>query len=143
MRCFSKEYCLVGSEAKRLKAQLNADKFTGICVLPPYPRTMGTEVPEYADKVTYELPEINFTKSYLDSCTTTALKCAIEHKATEIYVVGYDGYRGEVLSEKEANLFNENRTLFDDFKAATNLRLVSFVPTVYNSLSIESIYQYL
>ena len=139
----SKEYCLVGSEAKRLKAQLNADKFTGICVLPPYPRTMGTEVPEYADKVTYELPEINFTKSYLDSCTTTALKCAIEHKATEIYVVGYDGYRGEVLSEKEANLFNENRTLFDDFKAATNLRLVSFVPTVYNSLSIESIYQYL
>lgn len=139
----AKEYCLVGNEAKRMKVQLNTDTFCGICVLPPYPRTMGTEVPEYAEKVTYELPEIAFTKSYLDSCTTTALKCAIEHKATEIYVVGYDGYRGAILSEKEADLSNENRTLFDDFKAATGMKLVSLVPSVYKSLNVKSIYQYL
>lgn len=139
----AKEYCLVGNEAKRMKSMLNGDTFNGICVLPPYPRTMGTEVPEYAEKATYELPEIAFTKSYLDSCTTTALKCAIEHKATEVYIVGYDGYRGAVLSEKEADLSNENRTLFEAFKAFTGLKLVSLVPSVYKSLNVESIYQYL
>lgn len=139
----NKEYCLVGNEAKRMKAQLNAETFNGICVLPPYPRAMGTEVPEYVERATYELSEITFTKSYLDSCTTTALKCAIEHKATEVYIVGYDGYRGAILSEKEADLSNENRTLFEDFKAFTGLKLISLVPSVYKSLNVESIYQYL
>ena len=61
---------------------------------------------------TFELHEIAFTKSFLDSCTTTALKCAIEYDADDVYVVGYDGYRGAVLSDKEADLTNENRTLF-------------------------------
>ena len=139
----AKEYCLVGNEAKRMKTQLDSDTFNGICVLPPYPRTMGTEVPEFAENATFELPEIAFTKSYLDSCTATALNCAIEHKATEVFVVGYDGYRGAVLSEKEADLSNENRTLFEDFRTFTGLRLVSLVPTVYKALNVDSIYKYL
>ena len=49
-------------------------------MLPPYPRTMGTEVPEYAKSHTYELPEIAFTKQYQDSCTAVALKTTIESK---------------------------------------------------------------
>ena len=69
-----KIFCLVGNEAKRMKSLVSADEFNGICVLPPYPRTMGTEVPEYAVNQTFELHEIAFTKSFLDSCTTTALK---------------------------------------------------------------------
>lgn len=56
-----KIFCLVGNEAKRMKSLVSADEFNGICVLPPYPRTMGTEVPEYAVNQTFELHEIAFT----------------------------------------------------------------------------------
>lgn len=138
-----KVYCLVGNEAKRMSRNVKNDSFSGMCVLPPYPRTMGTEVPDYAECATYELPDIAFTKSFLDSCTAVALKVAIESKAKEIYVVGYDGYRGEVLSEKEAELSNENRTLFENFKSFTGLQPISLTPTLYKSLKVKSIYQYL
>ena len=63
--------------------------------------------------------------------------------ADDVYVVGYDGYRGAVLSDKEADLTNENRTLFDDFKAQTGKEIISLVPTLYKSLKVISIYQYL
>lgn len=135
-----KIYCLVGNESKRMKQKISADEFDGICVLPPYPRTMGTEVPCYAENHTFELPEIAFTKNYLDSCTTTALKVAIEMKSSTIYFAGYDGYRGSVLSEKEAILTIENRTLFDDFKRHTGKELISLTPTLYQALTVKSIY---
>lgn len=138
-----KVYCLVGNEAKRMMQTVPEDDFTGICVLPPYPRTMGTEVPEYAIQDTFELPSIAFTDSFKDSCTAVALKTAIECKAKNVFVVGYDGYRGEVLSEKEANLSIENRTLLEDFKAFTGIQPVSLTPTLYKSLDVKSIYQYL
>lgn len=138
-----KTYCLVGNEAKRMKQNLIKESFSGICVLPPYPRTMGTEVPDYACTCTFELPNVTFTKSFVDSCTTVTLEIAIKSNAKEVYLVGYDGYRGEVLSEKEAELSFENRTLFDDFKTFTGLRLLSLTPTLYKSLTVKSIYQYL
>ena len=54
-------YCLLGREAKRLKANVSAEQFKGICVLPPYPRKLGTDVHEYAENATYELAKIEFT----------------------------------------------------------------------------------
>ncbi len=65
---------------------------------------MGTEVPEYAKPHTYELPEIAFTKQYQDSCTAVALKTTIEANTEEIFLVGYDGYMGEILSDKRNGL---------------------------------------
>lgn len=138
-----KVFCLVGNEAKRMKSLVSDSEFKGICVLPPYPRTMGTEVPGYAEDKTFELHEITITESFLDSCTATALECAVEYGADDVYVVGYDGYRGAVLSEKEADLTNENRALFEDFKARTGKEIVSLVPTLYKSLKVMSIYQFL
>lgn len=138
-----KIYCLVGNECKRLVSKVSASEFSGICVLPPYPRTMGTEVSSYAKDFTFELPEIAFTKEYLDSCTTTALKVAIELKAETVNIVGYDGYRDTVLSEKEASLTAENRALFESYKQFTGKNLVSFTPSLYKSLVVKSIYQYL
>lgn len=138
-----KIYCLVGNEAKRMKQIVTKESFSGICVLPPYPRTMGTEVPDYACASTFELPNITFTKSFADSCTTVTLEIVIKSSAKEVYMVGYDGYRGEVLSEKEADLSFENRTLFDDFKSFAGLQLLSLTPTLYKSLKVESIYQHL
>lgn len=138
-----KYYCLVGNETKRLNRNIPEKDFNGVCLLAPYPRVMGTEVPAYAEKSTYELDEITFTTSYLDSCTTLALQVAIAMKAKEVCVVGYDGYKGEILSDKEMELSNENKTLFEDFKRNQNIKLCSLTPTLYKSLEVESIYKYL
>ena len=73
---------------------------------------MGTEVPKFAEESTFELPKITFTASFPDSCTTVALQTALLLGVKETYVVGYDGYKGEVLSEKEMELSNENKILF-------------------------------
>lgn len=137
-----KYYCLVGNEAKRLKNNIKKYEFNGFCVLSPYPRLMGTEVPEYAEQQTFELPKITFTSSYLDSCTTVALQTALVLGAKEINIVGYDGYKGKVLSDKEMSLSNENRILFEDFQKNAGAVIVSLTPSLYKSLYVKSIYQF-
>lgn len=140
-----KYYCLVGNESKRMMGNLKAEEYEGTCVLPPYPRMMGTEVPAYAKESTFELQEIGFANHYSDSCTTLALSLALSMKASNVYVVGYDGYKGEVLSEKEMDLSNENRFLFETFQReySDRVNLISLTPSLYKSLKVESIYQYL
>jgi 4-hydroxy 2-oxovalerate aldolase len=136
-------YCLVGSEGKRLRCAFLGKEFRGACILPPYPRKMGTDVPDFVHGMTFELPSIDFTKEYFDSCTTVALQAAADFYAQEIWLIGYDGYSGNVLSEKEAALTSENRTLFTDFKTFYHRPLVSFTPSLYKELTIRSLYQYI
>ena len=136
-------YCLLGREAKRLKANVSAEQFDGTCVLPPYPRQLGTDVPEYAEQATFELPKIEFTNEYQDSCTTLAIQTALNICKGNIYVVGYDGYPGSVLSEKEVALSNENMALLQDYEHFTGKKLKSLTPSLYPELEVESIYQYL
>jgi 4-hydroxy 2-oxovalerate aldolase len=136
-------FCLVGSEGKRLNRVVDKTAFKGICILPPYPRTMGTDVPDFVNNMTFELPSIDFTINYLDSCTTVALQTAKLLCDKEIFTVGYDGYPGSVLSEKEMALTIENRTLFSDFKENEGQSLVSLTPSLYKELNIKSLYQYI
>lgn len=136
-------FILVGNEAKRMKKNLKAENFNGTCILAPYPRKMGTEVPAYAEKSTYELKDISFTDSYRDSCTAIALQTALDLGVEEIALVGYDGYMGGVLSEKETALTNENRAIFRSFVERKGMKLYSLTPTLYHDLKVKSIYQYL
>lgn len=136
-------YCLVGKEAKRLARNVNDNEYKGMCVLPPYPRKLGTDVPEYAEKSTYELSSIGFTKGYEDSCTAVAIQTALNICEGSIYICGYDGYPGSVLSEKEVALSNENMTLFTDFEKARGKKLVSLTPTIYPEIIVESVYQFI
>lgn len=138
-----KIYCLIGNEAKRLSNKIKKEDFNAKCILAPYPRKMGTDVPSFAQDSTFELSEITFTNLYLDSCTTIALQTALYLGANSIQIIGYDGYIGEILSEKETSLTNENRTLFNDFTIKTGLSLISLTPTLYKELKLTSIYQYL
>mgnify|MGYP003242037705 FL=1 len=137
-----KYYCLVGTEGKRLSKTVGEKAFNNICVLPPYPRKMGTDVPEFAVRNTFELGKIEFTTQYPDSCTAIALQIAIDLGAKETYIVGYDGYP-EILSEKEMVLTHENKILFTDYSRFINKPLVSLTPTLYKELEIKSIYQYI
>lgn len=139
----SKYYALVGSESKRMVANVDSTNFTDIVVLPPYPRTMGTDVPEFAMQHTYELKEISFTSEYLDSCTTLAFQTAIEICKGELYIVGYDGYPGNILSEKEVTLTNENNEIFMSCIKTRGCMLKSLTPSIYRTLEVISIYQFL
>ena len=136
-------YCLVGREAKRLKNNVSADRFKGVCVLPPYPRKLGTDVPEYAEKDTFEIAAMDFAQGFEDSCTALAIQTALNLNRGSIYVIGYDGYPGSVLSEKEVTLSNETKTLFNDYEKCTGDRMVSLTPSIYPELKVVSIYQFL
>lgn len=141
LRC-AKYYCLVGREAKRLAANSRGD-FADKCVLPPYPRKLGTEVPGFAVGRTFELPAITFTSRYVDSCTTLAVETALLLNAKHIYTVGYDGYGAGVYSEKEIALTRENRAIFGDANNFRGKPIVSLTPTLYGELKVESLYGYL
>ena len=136
-------YCLVGREAKRLKNNVGAEKYRGICVLPPYPRKLGTDVPEYAEKTTFEIASIDFTNGFEDSCTALAIQTAINISEGNIYVVGYDGYPGSILSEKEVTLSNETKTLFRDYEKSTGTKMKSLTSSLYPELEVQSIYQFI
>ena len=136
-------YTLVGNEGRRLTANVGEANFNGICVLPPYPRTMGTEVPAYAQRHTVELASVDFTDQFKDSVTTIALQLAMNLTEGDIFVIGYDGYPGNVLSEKEVALTNENKTIFQAFKEARGIHIKSLTPSLYKDLEVVSIYQYI
>ncbi len=136
-------YMLVGNEGHRLTANVGADNFQGTCVLPPYPRTMGTEVPDYAEEHTVELASVDFIDEYKDSVTTIALQLAMNLTDGDIFVVGYDGYPGNVLSEKEVALTNENKTIFEAYYKSKGVQLKSLTPSLYKDLEVVSIYQFI
>ena len=136
-------YALVGSEGKRLARTMKNKKFEGTCILPPYPRKMGTEVPSFAMGKTYEVESIQFAQQCADSCTTLALQISLAMNANEIFFVGYDGYPGGGLSEKERDLSNENVEIFKDFCRKTGKKLISLTPTLYKELETKSLYQYI
>jgi 4-hydroxy 2-oxovalerate aldolase len=136
-------YCLVGNEGHRLTANVGKVKYAGTCILPPYPRTMGTEVPEYAETSTYELKEITFIDEYKDSVTTIAIQLGLNLTDGEVYLVGYDGYPGSVLSEKEVSLTHENNEIFSGYAKARGSQMKSLTPSIYRTLDIVSIYQLL
>lgn len=136
-------YCLIGREAKRLKNNVSAGQYKGVCVLPPYPRKLGTDVPDYAEKSTFELASIDFTHGFEDSCTALAIQTALNLSDGDIYVIGYDGYPGSVLSEKEVTLSNETKTLFRDYEKSTGTKMKSLTSSIYPELDVVSIYQFI
>ncbi|HLS30816.1 MAG TPA: aldolase catalytic domain-containing protein [Flavobacteriaceae bacterium] len=107
-------FCLVGNEGRRMEATLkDLSHFNGVCILPPFPRKMGTYVPEIIKDKTEELEKIWFTDKYLDAHTTLALQIALNCKPEHLYFVGYDSYKPESISQKEMELIEENQYLFE------------------------------
>ncbi len=137
-----KYYVLVGNESKRLEQSVPGFGKTEKCILPPYPRTMGTDVPKMAKEQTYELESISFIDKYQDSCTSIAVELAKELTDSEIYIVGYDGYRDAKLSDKEIKLTRENEEIFERYEALGKA-LVSLTPSLYKQLETKSIYSIL
>ena len=138
-----KYYALVGTESRRMSANVKADGFKDIVILPPYPRTMGTEVPIFAEQNTFELSSVDFVGDYKDSSTTIAFQTALCMSFGQIYCIGYDGYPGGVLSEKEVALTHENKIIFEAVSNVLGHKLQSLTPSIYKELDIVSVYQFI
>lgn len=134
-------FCLVGNEGKRLEKTFKSlAGFNGVCIMPPFPRKMGTYVPDVIRDQTFELDQINVSDQYLDAHTTLALQIADNIKASTVYVVGYDGYKDMVITEKEKNLNEENAFLFNKFSNHLDGEMFSLTPSYYSFLDVKSIY---
>lgn len=134
-------FCLVGNEGHRLEEVFDFNtRISGKCILPPYPRKMGTYVPNLLSDCSYELDAVEFTNRFEDSHTAIALQTAVKLGASRIYLTGYDGYSGEIIGKKEQELFLENEYLFEKFKKKYSLPLISITSTLYENLEPDSIY---
>jgi 4-hydroxy 2-oxovalerate aldolase len=131
-------FCLVGHEGKRLEEVFNTlESFNGKCILPPYPRKMGTYIPERVRSQSFELSKIDFTELYQDSHTALALQTAKELNAGKVFLAGYDGYSQDNISTKEQALISENEFLFSKFM---QLKEVSSLFITRYSVPIKSVY---
>ncbi|MCB2219429.1 MAG: aldolase catalytic domain-containing protein [Bacteroidetes bacterium] len=132
-------YCLVGNEGHRLEKVFNDLKtFHGECILPPFPRKMGTYIPEVLRNNSFELEKVNFTDKYKDAHTSLALQTAIDLQAEFVYLVGYDGYNKSEITSKEQALISENEYLFGRM-INYNFQFKSLLKTNY-TLIVDSIY---
>ena len=104
---------------------------------------MGTYIPAAVADKSYELAHIEFTNRLQDSHTALALQTAIELGASEINLVGYDGYQEQTISQLEKTLSDENEFLFSCFRNYSKIDLHSLTPTNYKSLPVNSVYVYL
>lgn len=133
-------FCLVGNEGLRMEEVFSGDlPLSSISVLPPSPRKMGTYIPKNLVQKACELSAIDFTPKYLDSHTTVALQTALNLGATNIYLVGYDGYDSGEVANKDHELFIENEYLFTEVQKKA-VKVTSLTATKYNSLTQDSIF---
>lgn len=134
-------FCLVGNEGHRLEEVFDfKNKISGKCILPPYPRKMGTYIPIALEDCSYELASVDFTERFEDSHTAIALQTAFELGASKIYFTGYDGYSGETIDQKEQELFLENEYLFSQFQVKYHIPLISITSSLYEGLKQDSVY---
>jgi 4-hydroxy 2-oxovalerate aldolase len=133
-------FCLVGNEGHRLEEVFQGKNIKGKCILPPYPRKMGTYIPNSLTNKAFELSEVEFTDLYKDSHTALALQSVLALKINSIFITGYDGYSGSQIGEKEQELFLENQYLFSKVKDEHKMQLLSLTPTKYSELREDSVY---
>jgi 4-hydroxy 2-oxovalerate aldolase len=137
-------FCLVGSEGHRLEEVFkDMRRFKGVCVLPPYPRKMGTYIPHSVSEKCYELSAVHFTDKLHDSHTVLALQTAILLEVKEIYFTGYDGYQSETITQLEKSLSEENESTLDQFAKNTAIPFSSLTPSNYKNLPLKSVYSFL
>ena len=137
-------FSLVADEGSRLLNTFgNMENFSSTCILPPFPRKMGTIVPEEVVNNTFELKGVDFSDILVDTHTAIALQTIIELSIEEVFVVGYDGYANNNIKNHEMDLFKENEYLFRSFVKHTSMDLKSLTPTLYKSFLQNSIYSLL
>jgi 4-hydroxy 2-oxovalerate aldolase len=133
-------FCLVGNEGHRMEEIFDGNMpVEAMCVLPPFPRKMGTYIPEKLESVAFELSKNEFTDKFVDSHTAIALQTVLDLGLIELYFIGYDGYKSGVVDEKSQELLAENQYLLQRFYNKFDGKVESLTETVYD-IALVSLY---
>jgi 4-hydroxy 2-oxovalerate aldolase len=137
-------FCIAGNEGKRIESILDEiDIKNSSFILAPLPSEIEIYVPEKAFDKTYFLKQRSISKIYGKSHTGIAVQIALEVKAEDVFVVGYDGYEEKNLSIKELESFEENTEIFYNFGENKNISLISLTQTKYEPLVQDAVFNYL
>ena len=141
LKVLEQYYCLVGSEALKLKREFNdLTSLNGKCIFPPFPRQMGTVLPNEIKEVSYELEDLSFTNKFEDSPLAIALQLGLNLSNKEIILVGFDGYESS-KDKVQFQLANENQYLIDRM-LANNVEISSATKTNYKNIAEKSLFSY-
>lgn len=136
-------YSLVGFESDKLLRQIgDFSKVTQVCVYPPFPRRMGTIIPEDIKSVSKEVSAIAFTDATSDSPMALAIQTALDLGAKQIYLVGFDGYDINI-NHNQFVIAHENQQVIDAAVSIDGVSVKTFTPTKYKNLDIISLYSLL
>ena len=136
-------YGLVGFESnKLLKKMGEVSKETQTCVFPPFPRKMGTSIPEVIKKVSKELEAITFTSLDTESPMALATQVAIDLGVEQIYYIGFDGYDLS-LNQNQFVMARENQIIIDDIIKKKGVKVEFLTPTKYKNVVVSSVYSLL
>lgn len=135
-------FCLSGNEGVRLDEIYSNDQpINALGILPPYPREMGTFIPQTLRGSCRELVNLEPLGSYPNSLTALALKIVIDSGKKNHFIIGFDGYSSRKISEKENELFLENNLIFESVQRNVNLH--SLTKTKYDYLIQDSIFKHI
>ncbi|WP_008637904.1 aldolase catalytic domain-containing protein [Bizionia argentinensis] len=133
-------YALAGFESEKLLK--NIGDFTKIdqqCVYPPFPRNMGTVIPQEIKTISCELESIDFTKASTDSLLAIGIQTAINLGVDTILLAGFDGY-DTTIDQTQFMLAQENQNILNDILKLSHINVMAITPTKYDNLETSSIY---
>ena len=134
---------LVGIEGKRLERQMKSLRSTDKVVIFKQALPMETYIPDSIRSQVFTLPhdeQIDLESIYVESPLYMSIKIAQNLRASEMYLVGYDGYDFDAQGNTY-NLMEENQSVIDYFKDRCDL--CSLLPTKYRHIQEKSLYSML
>jgi 4-hydroxy 2-oxovalerate aldolase len=136
-------YALSGFESEKLLTKItDYTKLSQTCIYPPFPRGMGTVIPDEIRSISKELEAISFTKVSSESPLTIAIQISLDLGVDRVYLVGFDGY-DSLINQTQQILSQENQDIINDLLRIDNLEAFALTPTKYKSLPKFSIHSLL
>lgn len=133
-------YALAGFESEKLLRTIgDISKLKHKCIYPPFPRNMGTVIPESIKEISFELEKISFTSASVDSPLALGIQIALDLGATSMFLAGFDGYDIKI-DQTQFMLAQENQNILNDASEIESFDILSITPTKYRNVQIKSIY---
>ena len=96
----------VGNEDERFESRANKKQFINLrIIIPPYPRELGTFIPENYKDQTFELDKNILFKEIENTHCSVSLEIAFRSNMENFYFIGFDGYLRDNVSEKKEKYF--------------------------------------
>ncbi len=136
-------YALAGFESEKLLLNIgDVSKLKHTCVYPPYPRKMGTVIPDSLSKKSVELKAITFTDASSDSPLAIAIQTALDLGVKKLFMAGFDGY-DSTINQTQFKLAQENQNILKDATKWKDVQMTFVTPTRYKYVESTSIYSLL